>query len=238
MGELHLEVIVHRLSDEFHLEVTVGAPRVAYREAVAAAGRGSAAIDRILGGKPIHGSVSLELLPDSDPGPPRLEWDADCPIPAAFRPAVEEALNGGAQSGPRFGFPLVQAVVRITGGGSSPAKDSDMGFSQAASIALREAMAKARIELLEPVMAFEIRAPAEFMSGILAELNSCRAEIGDLLVDGGDRTVVGRVPLANMFGYSTTLRSLSQGRADFSLSPAGFGPVPEAELSARGLVWQ
>ncbi len=99
-------------------------------------------------------------------------------------------------------------------------------------------MQAADIALLEPLMAFEIRAPAEFMSGIIGELNAKKADISDLAVDGGLRRVVGEVPLFHMFGYASTLRSLSQGRASFSLSPAGFREMAEEELQARGLVWE
>jgi elongation factor G len=150
---------------------------------------------------------------------------------------VEETLLHGASSGPRFGYPLAQARIRVVGAPAGGSHDSELGYVQAAAQALRQAMEEAGIELLEPVMAFDISAPSEFMSGIIAELNSKRADIADLKVDGDVRTVVGEVPLASMFGYSTTLRSLSQGRASFSLQPAGFRPVTEPELVARGLTW-
>ena len=169
--------------------------------------------------------------------PCRIEWRTE-DIPAEHRPAVEEALRHGLDSGPRFGFPLVGARLRVVGGGSDPVRNSEMAFSQAASQALREAVAAADVQLLEPVMAFEIQAPDEFMSGIIGHLNASGAEIADVRQEGPVRTVSGVVPLVHMFGYSTTLRSLSQGRASFSMSPAGFRPVGEADLRERGLVWQ
>ena len=151
---------------------------------------------------------------------------------------MRESLRLGMQVGPRFGFPLVGAKVSVVGGESRPKADSEIGFTQAASIALKQAMDKVQVDLLEPVMSFEIQTPSEFVSGIIADLNARRAEVGGLGVQGQLRTVVGSVPLAQMFGYSTVVRSLSQGRASFSMQPAGFRVVPEEDLAARGLVWE
>jgi elongation factor G len=237
MGELHLEVVMHRLASEYNVEVASGAPRVAYRETVREAGRGSARVDKVLGGKQVFGAVELELRPAPDTSGVGLEWAPDCPVPAPFRAAVGEALLLSAQVGPRLGYPLVNALVRVTGGESRPRLDAEIGFVQAATAALRQAMAQAQVELQEPVMAFEIEAPAEFTSGIIADLNSRRAEVGGLSAAGPLRSIVGRVPLARMFGYSTAVRSLSQGRASFSMQPAGFRVVPEADLAERGLTW-
>ena len=243
MGELHLEVKEHRLAEEFHLEVKIGQPRVAYREAPVSIGRGTARVDRVLGGTKVFGAVELEVRPlaaedGSLPSSPPVSWAEVCPVPDKLRPAIEEALMLEAQVGPLFGYVLTRAAVHVVGGESHPDRDSELGFRQAASLALRQALADAQIVLLEPVMAFEIEAPAEFMSGIIGELNSKKADIADLTVDGGMRRVAGRVPLFRMFGYASTLRSLSQGRASFALTPAGFRRVDEAELEPRGLVWR
>ncbi|MBK7878008.1 MAG: hypothetical protein IPJ77_20280 [Planctomycetes bacterium] len=112
-----------------------------------------------------------------------------------------------------------------------------MGFAQAASQALREALAAAEVMVLEPLMRFEIESPAEFSSGILADLGARKAEVREVTAEGTLRSIQGTVPLSQMFGYSTAVRSLSQGRASYSMSPAGLRPVSEAELAARGLVW-
>ncbi len=237
MGELHLEVMQHRLERDFRVPVRVGQPRVAYREAVREAGRGEAVVDRMLGGKDVFGGVELLIEPDPDQLQLEIDWSPECAIPKAFRPVVEEALRMGAMAGPRFGFPLVYGRIQVLGGGSVPGRDSEVGFAQAATQALRQALGSASVDLLEPVMSFAITAPAEFMSGIMGELQASRAEIGDLIVEGDQRTVVGRVPLFRMFGFSTTLRSLSQGRASCNLEPAGFATVPGEELRTRGLVW-
>jgi elongation factor G len=248
MGELHLEIKEHRLRDDFRLKVRVGRPRVAYREAPLSEGIGSVRIDKTLGGNRVFGGVDLKVVPiDAAPGEGEvpsggggavaLTWVEDCPVPEEFRKVIEETLDVEARVGPGFGFPLMGLRIEITGGETMPERDSEFGFVQASSAALRAALQDAKMAFLEPLMAFEIEAPPEFMSGIIGELNSKRADISDLLVGEATRTVVGRVPLFHMFGYASTLRSLSQGRAAFSLTPAGFRPVPPDELEARGLTW-
>ena len=246
MGELHLEIKQHRIEREFRLEAKVGQPRVAYREAVLAGGRGSGRVERVLAGKAVFGAVDVEVLPllgggdvgeEASAEPPTLAWDPGCRVPEEFRPLVEESLLSAAQSGPRFGFPLVGARLILHGGETRPETDSDLAYRQAAAMALRDALSAARVALLEPVMRFEVEAPDEFMSGIIADLNANQASITDVRQDQAMRTVSGTVPLIQMFGYTTALRSLSQGRATLTLETAGFRPVPEAELAARGLVW-
>jgi elongation factor G len=246
MGELHLEIKQHRLEQDFRLQVKVGRPRVAYREAVLAGGSGAGRVDRVLAGKSAFGAVAVDLLAaaggaleeEASSAPPTLAWDPACAVPGELRAVVAETLLSGAQVGPRFGFPLVGARLVVTGGESRPETDSEIAFRQAAAQALREALQAARVALLEPVMRFEIDAPDEFMSGIIADLNANQADITDVRQDGATRTVSGTVPLIRMFGYTTALRSLSQGRASLSMETAGFRPVPAGELEARGLVWR
>ncbi len=248
MGELHLEVVQHRLRSEFHVGAQMGKPRVAYREALRRGGRGASRVDRALGNKEVFGAVEVELAvapeaPEAPEAPgkaePRVAWTAaaESAIPERLRSAVTEALEQGLQNGPQFGFPLVEAAVRVTGGESQPGKDAELAFSQAAAGALRHALSEARVVLLEPWMSFTIESPAEFSSGILADLNGRRAEVTGVDALGDLRVLTGTVPLANMFGYSTVVRSLSQGRAGFSMLPSGFREVPPEELEARGLVW-
>lgn len=237
MGELHLEVIRHRLASEFHVDVRVGTPRVAYREAVTSVARGRARVERQLGGKDVFGEVEVELRPDPTLVTPAVTWEVGAAVPAAFHKAVETTLVLESHVGPRFGFPLSQVRVVITGGGSDPRHDAEMGFTQAASQALRAALSGSEVIVLEPLMTFQIETPAEFSSGILADLGARKADVRDVTAEGALRSIHGTVPLSQMFGYSTAVRSLSQGRASFSMAPAGLRPVPEAELTARGLVW-
>jgi len=237
MGELHLEVAQHRLLTDFHVEARVGTPRVAYREAPTQPARGRGEVERALGGKEIHGCVELELRPTDESHPAPLEWAAAVPIPENFRRAIAETLRLDAQVGPRFGYPLARIALRVVGGRSDPRRDAEMAFVQAANQALREALEAAAVKLLEPLMSFEIQTPAEFSSGIIADLNARRAELTEVESEGALRTLHGTVALSKMFGYSTAVRSLSQGRAGFSMSPAGHREVAEEELAARGLVW-
>ena len=244
MGELHLEVIQHRLERDFHLGVRVGSPRVAYRESLSAPAAGVAVVERgegAPGGKPAYGEVRLELTPEPDLPGVSVDYEAGEEIPAAFRSALCEGLEASALAGPRFGFPLEGVRIRVVGGGSKPAFDSEAGFVQAGSQALSDALAAAgeqgAVDLLEPVMEFEVSSPEEFAGGILADLNAQGAVIDEVLSEGEARTLRGSVPLLPMFGYTTTLRSLSLGRASLSMELGGFRPVPEADLAARGLVW-
>ncbi|MEQ1890930.1 MAG: elongation factor G [Planctomycetota bacterium] len=241
MGELHLEIKEHRLRDDFNVAVRVGQPRVAYREALLTRARGSACIDRVLGGTHLFAGLTLELTPPGDeagaPGRVTVAWQEGAQVPAAVRPAVVEALTLGAQVGPRFGFPLAGLAVAVVAAEVRTELVSEAAFAQAAGQALRAALAEAQVALLEPLMEFEIGAPADAMSAVIGDLNARSAEVRDLTVEGDWRVVVGSVPLFRVFGYASVVRSLSQGRASFGLSPAGFRRVPEGELAARGLVW-
>ena len=241
MGELHLEILQHRLEREFSLAIRVGSPRVAYREAIAGHGSGEAVVDRAEGatsGKPAFGGVSLEVAAKASGGAPIVEWAPNSGVPEEFRPAVEESLLGSAKAGPRFGFPMEGVRIRVVSGQSRPGRDTEQGFAQAAALALAQALGAVQIDLLEPVMDFEIRSPEQFAGGVLADMNSQGANIREVESEGEERLLRGQVPLLSMFGYSTTLRSLSQGRASLSMELGGFQVVPERELKARGLVWE
>ncbi len=237
MGELHLEVARHRLESEFKLNPRVGQPRVAYRELVTARGVGQGEVDRPLGGKEAFAFVALELAPAPEAVSPSIEFAADCALPEAARRAVADALALEAQVGPRFGYPLAGAAVRLVEARTREGAESEAAYVQAAVAALRQAMPSDGVSLEEPVMNFEIRSPAEFASGIIADLNSRRADLSEVQAEGESTLIRGSVPLSAMFGYSTTIRSLSQGRAGFSMLPAGFRAVPEDELASRGLTW-
>ncbi|MDZ4774972.1 MAG: elongation factor G [Planctomycetota bacterium] len=238
MGELHLEVLQHRLANEFHVQPAVGKPRVAYREALVRGASGSARVERTLGTRDIFGGVDVAVVPDASAAHAVVVWQPNAGIPSAFRCAVEDTLRLEAEVGPRFGFPLGEMRIEIIGGASDPARDAEMGFTQAASQSLRAALNDSEIALSEPWMRFEIETPGEFASGILADLNARRAELADVTQEGAFRTLSGTVALSKMFGYSTAVRSLSQGRASFSMVPIGHRVVPEGELEARGLTWR
>ncbi len=235
MGELHLEVVQRRLKEELGLDARFGTPSVAFREAVLTSARGASNLERQWVGETIYGEFEVELLPDPDSG--RVEHDWEVPAPSEpVRAAVEQRLRLLAQVGPRFGFPLVNARVRVLkclvrSGDAAAAAD------QMASIAMREAMSGANVELLEPVMALEVDVPAAFAGGVLGDLQARGARILAMEQEGQRHRIRARVPLAELAGYPTTLRSLSQGRGSCSLAPAGFERVSDGDLRARGLVW-
>ncbi len=237
MGELHLEVMEHRLQQESGLSPRVGQPRVAYREAVSSPGSGRGQIDRELGGKDAYAEVELEVAPDPEAAGVEVEWATAVPLPGPVRAAVEAGLVGEAQSGPRFGHPMVQARVVIRDARTREGEESELAYVQAAVSALRQALHEAKVAVQEPLMRFEVQTPAEFASGIIADLNSRGAELAEVVTEGETRILRGQVPLYEMFGYSTAVRSLSQGRAGFTMRPAGYRTVPEPELEARGMVW-
>jgi len=219
----------------------VGSPRVAYREALTGAALGRGVVDRSEtgpGGRAAFGDVQLELAPEEKAGARLVvAWDPDCQVPAEWRGAVAEALAACAGAGPRFGFPLEGLRVRLFGGSSRPGQDTESGFVQAATLAFADALARTPVALLEPVMRFEVSSPEEFAGGLLADLNAQGALIFDVESEGLLRILRGDVPLLRMFGYTTTLRSLSQGRAAMTLELGGFRPVPDDELAERGLIW-
>jgi elongation factor G len=236
MGELHLEVIEHRLRDEFRVNARVGQPRVAYREAVTKSHNGEASVDRTIGGKDVYARVALAVEPVAA-GEEGVSFDGACSLEERRQAALAEALRGEAGVGPRFGFPLDGVRVLVQSAVSRDGCESDAAYALAAVAALREALKGAGVVVQEPLMRFRIEAPSEFSSGVIADLNTRAAEI-DAVVAHGERThVEGCVPLSAMFGYATAVRSLSQGRADFSMEPAGYRAVGEGELEVRGLVW-
>jgi elongation factor G len=238
MGELHLEIVQRRLEDEFRLGVRIGEPQVAYREAVLNTGRGTGLVERQIGEQAVYGQVEIEVLPEPGTGRCEIEWGVAPPASAAARQGVEAALERVAQLGPRFGFPLVDARVRVLAIDSRVGRESEQAYAQAAVIALREALQGISIELHEPWMALEVYAPEAFAGGVLGELFARGAKVTDQLQEGGLRRIRVRLPLAGLGGFSTALRSLTQGRAVHSAQPAGFAPVPPAELAQRGLIWR
>jgi elongation factor G len=238
MGELHLEIVQRRLEDEFRLGVRIGEPQVAYREAVLNTGRGTGLVERQIGEQAVYGQVEVEVLPEPGTGRCEIEWGVAPPASAAARQGVEAALERVAQLGPRFGFPLVDARVRVLAIDSRVGRESEPAYAQAAVIALREALQGISIELHEPWMALEVYAPEAFAGGVLGELFSRGAKVTDQMQEGGLRRIRVRLPLAGLGGFSNALRSLTQGRAVHSAQPAGFAPVPPAELAQRGLIWR
>ena len=231
MGELHLEVLGHRMADEFRLEAKVGRPRVAYKETVRGAATAEGQLIKQTGGRGQYAKVTLRV----EPAPATMQVGFQDktrggPIPRAFLKAVEQGVREAAASGPLWGYPLIDVTVTILDGAYHEVDSSEVAFHAAASQALNRAAERAGVVLLEPIMRLEVVVPEQFMGDVLADLNNRRAEITEVKTRGGLCFVEGRVPLATMFGYATAVRSLSQGRASFTLEPCTYAPVPQEML--------
>ena len=227
MGELHLEVLRHRLEREHRVATNAGKPFVSYRETPLGRASADRRFDRELGGRKLFGHVTLTIEPQSDTKPTvLLDGGALLAIPKAFHAAVERALREAAESGPVFGYPVVNVRIVATGG-SATADSAEVAYQAAAAEAFQEAMRTAGGDLLEPILKFEVRTPAEFLSGVLNDLQARRGVVEDLGIEEGIRIVRGTVPAGETFGYTTALRSLSQGRASGALEPYRYAPVPD-----------
>jgi elongation factor G len=240
MGELHLEVTLGRLAREFGLAPRTGRPRVTYREVLTAGAAGHGIVERAVHGRDGFAEVGLRVAPAAD-----AEWAvtyaADAAVPLARRAAVGAALASEASVGPRFGLPLAPIAVEVHGGHGRRDADLEAVWVQAAVAALRAALRHALqaggIDVHEPHVRVTVESPEAFSSSVIGDLQARHAVLGEVESGPGVRTIHARGPLAEFFGYTTVLRSLSQGRAVSLLAPAGYGPVPEHELAARGFGW-
>jgi len=227
MGELHLEIIVDRLLREFNVEASVGEPQVAYRETITKAIKSEGRFVRQSGGRGQYGHVWLTLEPQT-PGKGfefvnRIVGGA---IPREYIPAVEKGVTEAMEKGVLAGYPMVDIKVTLIDGSYHEVDSSEMAFKIAGSLGFKEGARQATPILLEPLMAIEIITPEEFMGQVVSDLNSRRGKTTKVEFRGGTNVIVGEVPLANMFGYATDLRSLTQGRATFTLQFAHYSPVP------------
>lgn len=229
MGELHLEIIVDRLRREFNVEVKVGRPQVAYREAIRKPASAQGRFVRQSGGKGQYGDVVLEVEPLEDGK--GFEWVDKIVggvVPKEYIPAaqkgVEEALNNGILGG----YPVIGIRVTIVDGSYHDVDSSEMAFRIAGSMAIKEAMKKAGPVLMEPVMDVEVVVPEEYMGDVIGDISSRRGKVGEMGVRGNARVVKAFVPLAEMFGYATDLRSKTSGRASYTMSFDHYEEVPRS----------
>ncbi|MBU0718998.1 MAG: elongation factor G [Planctomycetes bacterium] len=233
MGELHLEISVQRLRTEMNLEVAVGKPRVAYRETVGAVGEGEGRFERNIGGNDHFAAVRIRLVPRPRGGPGSRKCIAfkieESALPRESRTAIEEGLIEAAQSGVLGGYPVIDWEITVIGAEQRERLSSELAFENAARMAFYEATRAGGPLLLEPVMDVEVVTAEEYLGAIMSDLNARNAVVRDARVRGGKRVVSADVPLARMFGYVTRLRSLSQGRANASMSPSHFAPVSPEE---------
>jgi elongation factor G len=240
MGELHLEILKNRMVRDFKLKAHVGKPRVSYRETI------KKPVKRVLGtcirqtgGSGLYAKVYLDVEPEAQPkGSAPLKFVNAVKhgvIPAEFVAAIEQSLREGARSGGRTGYPLVDLKVTLVDGETHDVDSNELAFRFAASEALDNAVKEAGPTLLEPVMKLEVVTPPDYLGDIMADLMARRCEITNTFDRGPLRVIEARAPLAEMFGYSTAVRSLSQGRASYSMEPLEYAPAPDSLLEQFGV---
>lgn len=230
MGELHLEVQCRRLEREFRVSANIGKPRVAYRQSIEKGACGDVQFTRQIAGKMHAGHVTLELVPNESEESVEIENRISTDdIPREFHPAILEGAKNAAEGGGSLGYPLIRLKVILTGGSFVQNESTEIGFTTAAAQAFDEALEAAGTMLLEPIMRMTLVVPTEYLGGVIADLNTRRARILETQSESEPAVVVATVPLGEIFGYTTTLRSLTQGRCQSPvLEPCDFAPVPPA----------
>ena len=228
MGELHLEIIVDRLLREFKVEANVGKPQVAYRETI----RGNADVDnkyaRQSGGKGQYGHVKIRVTPN-EPGKGYefINSVVGGAIPKEYIPAVDAGIQGALQAGVLAGYPVVDIKVELYDGSYHEVDSSEMAFKIAGSMAVKEALRKANPVIMEPLMKVVVVVPEQYMGDVIGDLNSRRGQIQGMEARNGVEDITALVPLAEMFGYATDLRSKTQGRGNYSMEPSHYVEVPK-----------
>ncbi len=238
MGELHLEIIVDRLLREFKVEANVGAPQVAYKESIRAKVDHETKYKRQSGGSGQYGHVKIILEPnESGAGYEFINSVTGGSIPKEYIPAVDTGIKGALHAGVLAGYPVVDVKVTLYDGSYHEVDSSEMAFKIAGSMAFKEAARKADPVLLEPIMKVTVIVPEEYMGDVIGDLNSRRGEIQGFEDRSGVKQINARVPLGDMFGYATDLRSKTQGRGQYVMEPDGYKEVPksisEKIISAR-----
>ena len=240
MGELHLEIIVDRMKREFGVEANVGAPQVAYRETIRKSVESEAKYVKQSGGKGQYGHVVITMEP-LEPGGVNYEFIDEIKggvIPREFIPSVDKGIRDTMTNGILAGYPVVDIRVRLTFGSYHDVDSSQIAFELAGSMAFKDGMRKASPALLEPIMAVEVETPEDYMGDVMGDLNRRRGIVLGMDDDGiGGKKVRAEVPLAEMFGYSTDLRSATQGRATYSMEFKKYAEAPtnvaEQVIAAR-----
>jgi elongation factor G len=234
MGELHLEILVDRMRREFKVDANVGRPQVAYRETVRERVRGvEGKFIRQTGGRGQYGHVVINLEP-AGAGQGLIFEDkiVGGVVPREYIGAVEQGIKEAMENGVLAGYPVVDVKVELVDGSYHEVDSSEMAFKIAGSIAFKEAASRAKPVLLEPIMDVEVVVPSEYLGEVIGDLNSRRGKIGGMIQRGEAQAVEASVPLAEMFGYSTVLRSLTQGRAVYTMQFSHYAEVPEQQAEA------
>ncbi len=228
MGELHLEIIVDRLLREFKVEANVGAPQVAYRECIRRAASSNTKYARQSGGKGQYGHCIIDIEPN-EPGKGYEFINAVVggDVPKEFIGPIDQGIQGAMKAGILAGYPVEDVKVTLKGGSYHEVDSSEMAFKIAGSMAFKDAMAKADPAIMEPIMKVAVIVPDDYMGDVIGDLNSRRGQIQGMEALAGSQQINAFVPLSNMFGYSTDLRSKTQGRGQYSMEPSHYAEVPK-----------
>ena len=228
MGELHLEIIVDRLLREFKVEANVGKPQVSYKETIRKLADVDNKYSRQSGGKGQYGHVKIKVEPnESGKGYEFINAIVGGSIPKEYIPAVDDGIKGAMQAGVLAGYPVVDCKVTLYDGSYHEVDSSEMAFKIAGSMAFKEAMRKADPVILEPIMEVTVNTPEEYMGDVIGDLNSRRGQIRGMEAVFGAQEIRALVPLSEMFGYSTDLRSKTQGRGNYTMEPHSYVEVPK-----------
>ena len=228
MGELHLEIIVDRMLREFHVEANVGKPQVAYRETITKPADTDTKYARQSGGKGQYGHVKLTIEPNPEKGYEFVNNIVGGAIPKEYFGAIEQGIKGAMLSGTLAGYNVVDVKVTLYDGSYHEVDSSEMAFKIAASMAFKDAMRKAAPILMEPIMKCSIIVPDEYIGDVIGDVNSRRGMILGQEVRSGSTQIDAHIPLSNMFGYATSLRSKTQGRGQYSMEPSHYAEVPKS----------
>ena len=235
MGELHLEIIVDRMKREFGVDANVGKPQVAYREAIRKPVEVEGKFIKQSGGRGQYGHVWIKLEPNTaGKGYEFVDAIKGGTVPREYIPAVDKGLQDTLPNGVLAGFPVVDVKVTLFDGSYHDVDSNENAFKMAASMAFKDGMRKANPVLLEPMMSVEVESPEDFMGNVMGDLSSRRGMIQGMedIPGGAGKAIRAEVPLAEMFGYSTTLRSLSQGRATYSMEFKHYSEAPKTVAEA------
>jgi elongation factor G len=227
MGELHLEILVDRMLREFKVEANIGAPQVSYRETIRASSSGEGKFARQTGGKGQYGHVCIEV----EPGEPGTGFEfvnkiVGGSVPKEYIKPAESGMKETCESGVIAGYPLIDVKVTLVDGSYHDVDSSEMAFKIAGSMAFKDGIKKCNPVLLEPMMKVEVEVPEDFLGSIIGDLSSRRGQVEGQSIDDGQSKVQAKVPLAEMFGYATQLRSMTQGRGIFSMEFSTYEEVP------------
>ncbi len=228
MGELHLEIIVDRLLREFKVEANVGAPQVAYKETIRAEANVDQKYARQSGGKGQYGHVKIKVEPNPGKGYEFVNSIVGGAIPKEYIPAVDAGIQGAMLSGVLAGYNVVDCKVTLYDGSYHEVDSSEMAFKIAGSMAFKEAMKKASPVLMEPIMKVTVIVPEEYMGDVIGDLNSRRGMIQGMEAENGAQRINSNVPLSEMFGYATDMRSNTQGRGQYVMEPSHYAEVPKS----------